>query len=490
MKLNVAASTDPGLLHDHNEDFFVVRRKLGLFIVADGVGGADAGEVASMVGCRLIEQSLQAKEPGTDRTRHDVLLTHAIREANHGLYEYGRHDPEKGGVGTTITALWFHGDRVLFAYVGDSRIYLYRDGVLRQLSRDEKVGSYRLAASLGQGPAVEPHLGMVRLRRGDRFLLCTDGLHSIVPHADLTTTMDAEPDPKACCDRLIAAANKAGGPDNITALVADVVEPAPPQRWRFSRARLDATSPLTKLLRAPVWLGLAATAALAVLLIIWGTSLGPKAGRHTPTPVTGRLAVLAREASNHARRGDRDGSVRALKDIVREAIHQRKPLGRAALALDPAAARLFAQAANAVWDELYAPTRQKLDGLDGTPAQRFVEAEVRATRERIEHVRKQFLADDFRFVAETFASLDKEVATIVQRAHGDLASEKGRLSGILAELKADASEFEDHNPLRRTLDARIADAEKALQADDLAEAQKQIGAATAALKRDEPDPRR
>jgi len=489
MKLNVAATTDSGVLHEHNEDFFVAHRNLGLFMVADGVGGADAGEVASMVGCRLIEQTIQAAQPTTDPTHNDALLAHAIREANHGLVEYARQDPNTQGVGTTITALWFHGDRVLFAYVGDSRIYLYRDGVLRQLSRDEKAGRYRLAASLGQGPTVEPRLGMVRLRRGDRFLLCTDGLHGPVSHTDLTTAMDAEPDPKACCDRLIDAANKAGGPDNITALVADVVRAAPPHHWHFSRVRLDATSPLNKLIRAPIWLATAAAVAIAVLLILWGTSFGSKPNDLTPAPVTGRLAVLAKEANDQAQRGHADGSVRALKDIIREAIRQRKVLRRADLTLAPPAAALFTQAANTVWDELYASARQQLHTLEGTPAEAFVKPEIQATRDRVQHVHEQFLADDFRFVAETFTSLDKEVATIVRRAHGDLAAEKSRLTDILTELKHDASEFEDTDPLRRTLDVHIANADKALAASDLPAAQKHIDAAHTALQTDTPPPK-
>jgi len=156
MKIAVAATTDPGRLYEHNEDHFVLLRKAGLFLVADGVGGEEAGEVASRLACRIIQQSLSESLPTTDKTRHDAALVKAIQAANHGLHEYAATRPGKAGVGTTLVALWFHGDRALFAYVGDSRIYLYRNGVLRQLSRDEKAGRYRLAASLGQPlPAVQ-----------------------------------------------------------------------------------------------------------------------------------------------------------------------------------------------------------------------------------------------------------------------------------------------------------------------------------------------
>jgi len=482
MKLNVAVKTDTGLLYEHNEDYFVARRQTGLFLVADGVGGADAGELASKVACQLIEQALQPSATAADPSRHDAALTKAIRDANHGLFDYATHSVDKREVGTTITALWFHGDRVLFAYVGDSRIYLYRDGVLRQLSRDEKAGRYRLAASLGQGPTVEPHLGMVRLRRGDRFLLCSDGLYGPVAQADLVTMLDSERDPEACCARLIDAANDAGGPDNITALVADVVEPDPPGAWRFSRVWLDATSPLSRLLRAPVWLGIAAAALIAAALIWWAAASSQGTGDGQPPPIAGRLAILAGEANHKAERGDRPGTLQALHDLVREAVRQRKRFDRADLALDDTPAVLLDQATADVWRELLAPATKEMADLAGTPAERYVEAELRTTRDRIDHIHKQFLADDYRFVAETFDSLHKEVATICQRARRALARDKQRLQAALDELKLDATEFEHDSPVRLTLDAHIAAAAKALEADDVPTADKQIQAAKAAVK--------
>ncbi len=482
MRIKVAAKTDPGRLYDHNEDHFVLLRKAGLFLVADGVGGADAGELASQVACRVIQQSLHDALPHTDRPRYDSALTHAIRDANRGLHEYARHAPDKAGVGTTLTVLWFHGDRVLFAYVGDSRIYLFRDGVLRQLSRDEKAGRYRLAASLGQGPTVEPRLGMVRLRRGDRFLLCTDGLHGPVPHATLTTIVDGEPDPEDCCRRLIAAANNAGGPDNITALVADVVEPDPPMPWRFSRVRLDATSLLARLRRALLWVAIAVCTLAAVALFWWAAAQAPTGGGGEGR-VAGRLALLSAEANRAAKAGTQTATLRALQDIVRAAIAERLALRRSDLALDPAAAALYDQAAKAVWDQLYAPAGKHLDQLLGSPAEPYVHEELKATCGRIDHVRKQFLADDFRFVVETFDTLEHEVATIASRARSRFRHDKDGLTKALTGLKLDASEFTPDTPVGRQLATALADAAKALDADDMPAARKAIAAARAALRR-------
>ena len=154
MKLSVAAKTDPGILSDHNEDHYVLCRHIGLYMVPDGVGGHSAGAVASRVGCGLIQKFVHEAIKSTDGpAQHDVALADAIAEANRSILELGERDQAKRGLGSTLVVLWFHGDRALFACVGDSRIYLLRDGELAQLSFDEKAGRYRLAASLEIGRA-------------------------------------------------------------------------------------------------------------------------------------------------------------------------------------------------------------------------------------------------------------------------------------------------------------------------------------------------
>jgi len=486
MKLNVAGKTDTGLLNDHNEDHFVARRELSLYMVADGVGGLEAGELASKVACRLIEQSLVGSDLRAEARRHDLALANAIREANLKLFGLGQRQDDKRGVGTTIAALWFHGDRVLFAYVGDSRIYLFRDGVLRQLSRDQKAGRYRLAASLGQDRGVDVRLGMVRLRRRDRFLLCTDGLYGPVVHADLTTIVDSEPEPAQCCERLVFKANQCGGPDNITAVVADVVEADPPQPWRFSRVRLDATSLLSRLLRGP-WLPRAAGVLLLAAIVLWCVlPRGARIERPEPPRVGARLAFLAQEANEKARDGDEAGTLAALKELVRQAVREGTMARRSDLGLEGAAEALFNRAAEAVWDELYAPAREKLANLAGTAAESYVEVELRATWARVERIHGQFREGNYQHVASTFATLPREIDTIIRRAKSDLARHKERLVSAIARLRAKAEEFEAGNPIRRALERHMAAAAAALKAGDTAAARRHVKAAEAKLD-DAPD---
>ena len=487
MKLRVAAKTDAGRLSDHNEDYLLARDDLGLYLVADGVGGLQAGELASAVACRIIEQTLVASLPGSTPSRHDRLLADAIQQANLGLFHLGQEQPDRRGIGTTLVALWFHGDRALFAYVGDSRIYLYRDGLLRQLSKDEKVGRFRLAASLGQDRTVDVRMGMVRLRPRDRFLLCTDGLHGPVPRRDLVFLLDSERDPAACCRRLVARANERGGPDNITALVADVAEPGPPQGWRFSRVRSDATS-LVARLRRP-WFAATVLSITAVVVFLWAiVSLTPEPKQAQPPALNARIAVLAREANARADQGDRAGALASLKDLVREAVRSRCTATARGLGLKPAVASALQAASDEVWDELYAPIRQKLASIEGTQASQDADDEIREVTDRIEGVHQQFRSGHYEHVAEAFETLADEVEAIVSRATSDYAEERSRLSAAIPRLRSRASEFAAGNPIRRALEEHLAQAAKALEAGNLKEARKHVDAAEAALSGDSKDP--
>ncbi len=481
MKTNAAAKTDKGRLSDHNEDYFVARRDLGLYLVADGVGGAEAGELASRVACQLVEKSIRgALEANPPPAKHSTILSNAIREASSGLLDYAHREGRTGGVGTTLAALWLHGDRVLFAYVGDSRIYLYRDGRLRQLSHDEKSGRYRLAASLGSERPVEPRLGVLRLRPADRFLLCTDGLYGPIATEDLTFLLDSQREPAECSARLIARANECGGSDNITALVVDVAEPDPSEPWRFEGLWFQATSPLARVVRLPVLLGTAL--AVVVIVALWATLSRPARRMPLPAPrIPARAAILAREANAKAAAGDTAAALGALEDAVRALIGERSAIAQTDLGLVPAAAKLFGPAADAVWDDLYAPARKRLDALAGTPAASYAEAALHSTRQRVEHVHQQFQACDYTSVAETFESLDKEVDTLVGRAQGDLARVKKHLTQRASDLRTKAQTFAPGNPVRANIEGHLAAATQALDKGRVSEAEKEVEAADAAL---------
>ena len=489
MKLDVAAKTDPGLLSDHNEDFYVLCRDIGLYMVADGVGGHKAGELASKVGCELIQRYIhdglrESPSPG----QHDVLLANALDDANHGVYEIGKHDDSKHGLGSTITVLWFHSDRVLFACVGDSRIYLFRNGQLAQLSFDAKAGRYRLAASLGHEETVDPQIGMVYLEAGDRFLLCTDGLYGPVPRDRLLDLLKGEISPARAAARLIESANHRGGPDNITALIADVAEVGPREAWHFTEARHDARSISARVgrFRWSLWAGLAAIALVA--LLGWAISLGPRGTAPVKPKISPELQVLVREANNQADIGSRAGARKALRDLVEKAIRRAEVIPRETLGLNSPAARLFEQAADDVWDERYTAATTKLVALKGTPAETYATAALAASHDRTRGVRKEFEQGDYRRVAQAFDDLARESDSVLSRAQADLEREKSTLQNAIARLRRRAAEYEPTNLTRRAIERHVASAERFIGHSDLTGAEKAIRKAQAILDgREEPD---
>ncbi|MFP4056482.1 MAG: PP2C family protein-serine/threonine phosphatase [Candidatus Brocadiia bacterium] len=484
----MAARTDAGRLSDYNEDHFVARKDLDLYLVADGVGGLEAGELASQVACQLVEQAVRRDlEAGVPARRHDRVLANAVQEANRGLYDYGRTRPDRRGIGTTLTALWFHGDRVLFAYVGDSRICLFRDGRLRPLSRDEKAGRYRLAASLGQAPSLDVHLGMVRLRAGDRFLLSTDGLHGQVDPQETAAILDDQPQPHEACQRLVARANEAGGADNVTALVAHVERPDPPQPWRFSRVRFDATSPLARLCRRRVLVPAGVGVALALVALVLATAL-PRGSdeRRAPSPAAG-LAPLVHEVNRLAAEGRSGAATDSLKALLLEAVRRDLELDPQNLGLEPAARQLWTPAAAAAWAELTAPARRHLEPLEGSPAGELARTRLAEARQRLERAEERFRSGDCRAVADAVARFEQAAAQAVQRARSDIQDLKVRIADDIAVLGIRAADFPPESEMRRQLERRIEQARQALDRDELDAARAQVRAARRALSGEGPE---
>jgi PPM family protein phosphatase len=216
-----------------------------LLLVADGMGGASAGEHASAVVVRetlthVMETAkwfFRLDDPDEEvRLR---LLREALERVDRKLVAEGEDNPALAGMGTTLTALSVVGAEGFIAHVGDSRAYLLHDGTLEQLTRDhtiseelvrrglmppEEARTHRLRHVLtnviGGKQGVEGEVEKVRLADGDRVLLCTDGLHGPVDDAHITAILAAHPDPDAACRALIDAALAAGGPDNVTVIVA------------------------------------------------------------------------------------------------------------------------------------------------------------------------------------------------------------------------------------------------------------------------------
>lgn len=236
--LRHATATHPGLVRPNNEDCAYASDRL--VALADGVGGEVAGEVASALAIEALKAAERAADPVAG-------LRAALTDANARIAAATADDPALAGMGTTATAILCNGRRAALGHVGDSRAYRLRAGTLDQLTRDDTyvqqlVEEGRITAEQAR---VHPQRSMVTNvlqgvpaeltvtgfgpDPGDRYLLCSDGLPDAVPDADIAGALRANPDPAACADQLISLALAAGGPDNVTVIVADVASTG--RRW-------------------------------------------------------------------------------------------------------------------------------------------------------------------------------------------------------------------------------------------------------------------
>jgi serine/threonine protein phosphatase PrpC len=233
--LRYAARSDRGLIRGNNQDSVYAGPRL--LAVADGMGGHAAGDVASKVVIAALEH-LDDDAPSGDMLQS---MREAVFEGSEHLREVIRESPQLEGMGTTLTAILFAGSRLALCHVGDSRAYLVRDGQTSQITHDdtfvqtliddgritpEEANSHPQRSLLLRalnGQDVEPDLSMREVRDGDRYLLCSDGLSGVVSEETLAEALK-DPDPEAAADRLIELALRSGGPDNVTVIVADVVE--------------------------------------------------------------------------------------------------------------------------------------------------------------------------------------------------------------------------------------------------------------------------
>jgi len=233
--LRYAARSDVGLVRSNNEDSVYAGARL--LALADGMGGHAAGEVASQLVIAALAP-LDDDEPGGDLLSK---LDDAVRQGNTAIAAHVDAEPDLEGMGTTLTAILFAGDRIGLVHIGDSRGYLLRDGELAQITKDDTfvqtlVDEGRISAEDAHshpqrslimraltGQEVEPTLTMREARVGDRYLLCSDGLSDPVSTETILEALQI-PDVTECADRLIELALRGGGPDNVTVVVADVVD--------------------------------------------------------------------------------------------------------------------------------------------------------------------------------------------------------------------------------------------------------------------------
>ncbi len=256
LEITVAAATDVGQVREHNEDHLLVgdldsgtildiaqpwrasSDRGPLLVVCDGMGGVEGGEVASELAAQAIWREMKGTSGTRDPEVFARLLRRATRVANHDVQAMAKREPGLKGMGTTVSAAGIVGDRLVVATVGDSRAYVLRNSQIVQVTQDQSLSSALIAAghdpeqaeragsailqALGVGEDVEPSLSIIELRRGDRILLCSDGLHGLVGDPAIRLLMSEPHDVADAVKLLVTAARAAGGTDNITAVVADV----------------------------------------------------------------------------------------------------------------------------------------------------------------------------------------------------------------------------------------------------------------------------
>jgi serine/threonine protein phosphatase PrpC len=232
----VATITDTGRKRRRNEDAFVSDPPL--FAIADGMGGAQAGEVASRLAAAAVREGVPRALAGEDR------IFELIQEANRRVYDRSNSDPNTSGMGTTMTVALVEDERVAFGHVGDSRAYLIRDGAMQQLTEDhslvnellksgklspEEAGMHPQKAvitrAVGTDPDVDVDTFTVPARAGDLFLLCSDGLTDVVAEDEILELVEQNrQDIDRALRTLVKEANRGGGEDNITVVAFEIAD--------------------------------------------------------------------------------------------------------------------------------------------------------------------------------------------------------------------------------------------------------------------------
>jgi protein phosphatase len=248
VEILVGVRSDVGLVRMNNEDHFAVDPSLGLYVICDGMGGQAAGEVASKMAVETVVQHIreagrnpQANWEGAyleELSAPTNRLGSAIRLSNKAIFDAAASASSNNGMGCTVAAASILGNVMSVAHVGDSRIYLFRDGKLKQLTQDhslvweqvrqglltpqeagESDMSNVILRALGAEPTVEVDLDEMWVGPGDQVLLCSDGLTRMVPDAEIAAVLAAAAEPQEAADKLVQLANEKGGEDNTTVII-------------------------------------------------------------------------------------------------------------------------------------------------------------------------------------------------------------------------------------------------------------------------------
>lgn len=238
--VTATAQTDKGLRRKRNEDSVLARADQGIFVVADGMGGYRGGEIASKLAVTTIERAFTTQTfdgPEDDSIpRRASELARAIQMANEAIFSHAEQDKQLEGMGTTICAARFspNKQRLYVGHVGDSRVYCYRAGMLRQMTTDHTMsdlgvtgeGAAHLSRAVGVWPVVPIDIVLGKPQPGDLYLLCSDGLTKMVSDDVIRSAFALSRVPSAVVEVLVKEANERGGKDNISVIVVRVDDPA------------------------------------------------------------------------------------------------------------------------------------------------------------------------------------------------------------------------------------------------------------------------
>lgn len=264
-KLEIICQTDVGQVRDHNEDYVSSDDRIGLAVLADGMGGLNAGEVASSMTVHLLMDELRAFTEGESDIQYELsenglspralVVQRAIEKANSAVFHVSQTQPHCEGMGTTIIVSMFYDNKVAIGHIGDSRVYRFRDNKLSQVTKDHSFvqelvdkGLYTadearasskknvVTRALGVAPEVEPEVHEYKVKPGDVFLLCSDGLTDLVNDEDIEKSFrELGSNLSATAGHLVEVANASGGKDNISVVLIKVNKSFPAKEGLFKR---------------------------------------------------------------------------------------------------------------------------------------------------------------------------------------------------------------------------------------------------------------
>lgn len=260
-KFEIVAVTHPGMVRSHNEDSIETDAAIGLAVLADGMGGYNAGEVASGIAVAMVNTEIKKALSGMNgaldaATAERLVSEHAMR-ANQAIYLAAQSQPQYAGMGTTLVVALWHGDSVAVGHIGDSRLYRFRGGALEQVTRDHSLLQEQIDSGLitreqaqhsqnknlvtravGIDPEVDVEVHSYPVETGDIYMLCSDGLNDMVTDEDMQLTLSSlQANLPLAAGQLVQQANDNGGRDNVSVILVRVLQSFPARTGWVDRVK-------------------------------------------------------------------------------------------------------------------------------------------------------------------------------------------------------------------------------------------------------------